>query len=191
MVNNHPLLFSPRALASLTFLPSPATQANWGKAIIREAVIIRGYTVTQFLIVCFGFPIKVPATTTATATKTSKKCFFFYPCPKTESVFTGYNCGFFVHFFAVTSLLHRKSSQFYILWRRRHMTTTIFFFSLTLMLSFSIQLHKICWHFANQRRCIYRKKVCDSTNWLFKWRSWPWSSPSLLLELPLDGKTKH
>ena len=42
---------------------------------------------TQFLIVSFGFPLKIPATATATATKTSKKKYFFTLSPNREPVY--------------------------------------------------------------------------------------------------------
>ena len=42
---------------------------------------------TQFLIVSFGFPLKIPATATVTATKTSKKKYFFTLSPNREPVY--------------------------------------------------------------------------------------------------------
>ena len=49
---------------------------------------------------------------------------------------------FFLHFFAVAALLQRESASLHVLSRTWTKTTTFFFFSLTSIQSFRIQLQK-------------------------------------------------
>ena len=98
LLRTRPSTFSLRLLRRLTE----------GKRLFEGWVSFEGIQWLNFrLIVCFGFPIKVLATTTATATKTSKKKYFFYSFPKQRACS---RASFFVHFFAVTSRLRCEGS---------------------------------------------------------------------------------
>ena len=64
-----------------------------GKRLFEGWVSFEGIQWLNFrLIVCFDFPIKVLATTTATATKTPKKIYFFLLFPQTGKLFCTFLC---------------------------------------------------------------------------------------------------
>ena len=85
MVNNRSSPFLALCARVLKFLPSPVTQANRGKAVIRGVVIIRGYTVTPFPANClFWFPNKIPSNEDDDCNENVKEEIFFPLSPNRE-----------------------------------------------------------------------------------------------------------